>query len=299
VRVLAQSWRVPIAVHAAARSVITLVDDREDAAYLPTEHRGSVDIVGWDQVTAAAHELAEQRTDAEVDPEWDGVGEPVVINARSMFVLCRTNRQVGQLRRALQAAAVPFNFAPASAVRVRAIVELCREGVSDAYAVRMMLAKLPARGWFHGCTKKAALDRLGETERNTLSIEQLPFLDPSQWRPENESELLKALKIPGDAAYWLTVSRKYPTWTLTDPPQIEVMTWHKSKGRECDIVAIDARRPFATFGEAGTTDEEKRCMYVALTRTRDRCLIFGFDGSPCYSLLRRAVKAADLDAVVF
>lgn len=256
-RVLSQSWRVPLAAHGAARWIVGRIRDREDAEYQPAERDGDVSIIGEAGMVEELHAIAQAHVDA--PEEWDGQ-QMVSRGGPSAFVLCRTNRQVLAVRRLLNDAGVPYSFAPASAARVRAAIDYAATGSADPHGLRLLMDKLPAKKWFVGVTKKSALEAWGDG-------------DPTPWlrRPETPAEMIGDIQgLAGNRGYWLSVVERYPSWVLTDPPRIEVLTMHASKGREADVVFVLAERPYSV---QAVDDDELRLLYVATTRTRDRLRI--------------------------
>jgi len=292
-RVLSQSYRVPLAAHAAARYIIGMVSDREDAEYAPAPREGSADWYGWPQVLAEAQAVAQEYADA---PETiTDAGETRESRTRSMFLLCRTNMQVSMCRKELNHAGLPYasedpgepvSFAPSSALRARAIIDLCDGKRVPIAQAKAALDKLPAKEFFEG-VKIRRMESLPES--GDVALSEMPWLRLSA--PQAAPD---ALKLPGDSSYWLALARKYGSWIITSPPPIRVLTWHRSKGREADVVAVDARRGGAAlFGAEAIDDAELRTMYVAATRTRDKLMIYGFDGARCYDeLLRKSMRVA-------
>lgn len=299
--VLAQSWRVPLLPHAAARHIITQVRDREDAEYLPRAGTGSVEICGEDDVITRAREIVDEYVDADETFDGETVTEA---ETTSMFILCRTNRQVFATRKLLMQEGIPCSdeapgptrsFAPATAVRVKTAYDLCNGQQCPAANVASVLALLPAKDWFDGITKKAAIESLEPLA--TVSLADMSWLK----RPQSPANWVDVMRLPGDPSYWTAIADRYGPWVLIQPPPIRVMTWHRSKGREADVVAIDARRDGAALfaPDAGLDDSELRVIYVAMTRTRDELLAYGFDGSPCYAAIHEAVRQASSQEVPF
>lgn len=299
--VLSQSWRVPLLPHAAARHIITQVRDREDAEYLPRPSTGSVEICGEGDVISRAKKIVDEYVNAEETFDGETVSEA---ETTSMFILCRTNRQVFATRKLLMQEGIPYSdeapgptrsFAPVSAVRVKTAYDLCAGQQCPAANVASVLALLQAKEWFDSITKKAAIESLEPLA--TVSLADMPWLR----RPQSPAAWVESMRLPGDASYWTTIADKYGPWVLNQPPPIRVMTWHRSKGREADVVAIDARRAGAALfaPDAGLDDSELRVIYVAMTRTRNEFIAYGFDGSPCYAAIHEAVRQASSQEVPF
>lgn len=284
-RVLAQSWRVPLAAHGLARGVVSMIEDREDAEYSPADRDGSAVTCGQDDVITRAREVAQEYVDA--PEEYDHTTGEVVAGATpEMFILARTNRDVARLRKALNEAGIPYadehpgkprSFAVATARRARCVVDLLAGKSVDVEVVRDTLAQVPSKGWFDG-TKKSRLDSLPEPGSVTLS--DLPWFNAGS----SAVALLGAMKLAGDPAYWAQIAENYGAWVLTDPPPVRVLTMHRSKGREADVVAVCAEKSNAVlFG--GVDDAELRLLYVAVTRTKDELLLFSRPGYEVYGEL--------------
>lgn len=277
-RVLSQSWRVPAAAHSAARWLVGRIEEREDAEYAPRDHVGSAAATSWAGVVERLHKLAAEYVDT---PEEMVNGELVAKPSQSAFILCRTNMMVSGIRRLLNDAAIPYPFAPSTAARVRAAIDLCRTGSCDQKGGTMLCEKLPAQ-FFTG-TKKAALD----------SGDPVASLTMGAFTPDSVGTVLDAIQgVKGNKGYWLKVCETYPSWVLTSPPRIEVMTMHASKGREADVVFVSAEKPWSV---EHVDDDELRLLYVAVTRTKDELYIFG-EG---YDELYTAIEQADTSAAPF
>ncbi len=286
-RVLDQSYRVPRAAHSAARYIVGRIADREDAEYMPREADGEAVVRTEAEVIDALHNLCREYVDTP-DPELNA--DAPATRARSAFILTRTNALASGMRKALNKAAIPYPFAPSTAMRVRACIDLSRDGRGQTHHVRLMLEKLPA-AWFVG-TKKAALEAAEQLQGTVVELSALR-LDTSRVNAEGLGAMIDALQgVAGDKGYWQAVVAKYPSWVLTEPPVIEVLTMHASKGREADFVALCAAKPLSV---RTVDDAELRLLYVGLTRTRDRLWVFG-DG---YTELHDAVKQAAVADIPF
>jgi hypothetical protein len=193
------------------------------------------------------------------------------------------------MRKALNTAGIPYagedpgepaSFAPATARRARCAIDLLAGRRVDVEVIRDALGKVPSKDWFDG-TKKSRLDGLPETGR--LSLADMPWFNAG----DSAVALIGAMKMAGDPAYWVLVAREYGAWTLTAPPPIRVITMHRSKGREADVVAVCGEK-----GYHDTDDAEIRLLYVAATRTKDELLIFARGGFERYGELYAEVNAA-------
>lgn len=279
-RVLAQSWRVPLMAHGLARGVVSMIRDREDAEYSPADRDGAASWCGQDDVIDRARDVVLEYVNA---PEELHDGELVPAKTREMFILARTNRDVARLRKALNAAGVPYadehpgqprSFAVATARRARCVLDLISGKAVAAELVKDALSQVPSKGWFEG-VKKRCLESLPES--GAVALSDLPWFNAGT----SAVALLGAMKLAGDPAYWVQIAEKYGAWVLTDPPPIRVLTMHRSKGREADVVAVCAEKSNAVmFG--GVDDAELRLLYVAVTRTKDELLLFSRPGFEVY-----------------
>lgn len=282
-RVLAQSWRVPLMAHGLARGVVSMIKDREDAEYSPAARDGAASWCGQDDVVERAREVALEYINA---PEVFDGNEMVPAKTREMFILARTNRDVARLRKALNVVGVPYadehpgqprSFAVATARRARCALDLMSGEAVDVVIVKDALGQVPSKGWFEG-VKKRCLESLPES--GAVALADMPWFNAGT----SAVALLGAMKLAGDPAYWVQIAERYGAWVLTDPPPIRVLTMHRSKGREADVVAVCAEKSNAVmFG--GVDDAELRLLYVAVTRTKDELLLFSRPGCEIYAEL--------------
>jgi hypothetical protein len=205
-----------------------------------------------------------------------------------MFILMRTNRDVARMRKALNAAGIPYagedpgepvSFAPATARRARCAIDLLAGRRVDVEVIRDALGKVPSKDWFDG-TKKSCLDDLPLAGR--LALSDMPWFNAG----DSAVALIGAMKMAGDPAYWVLVAREYGAWTLTAPPPIRVITMHRSKGREADVVAVCGEK-----GWGAVDDAEIRLYDVAVSRTKDELLIFARGGFERHEFLYQKIDA--------
>jgi hypothetical protein len=160
----------------------------------------------------------------------------------------------------------------------------------ERVACKPLLEALPARAFFDGVKTRilAAIE-----DGAQLSLAEMPWL-----KIAHPDEAMRALcGARGIPSYWVGLARRRGAWILTAPAPLRVMTWHRSKGREADIVALDATRTGGAFVTGAVDDAELRAMYVAITRARDRLIVFA--RGEIYAELEAAVAAAQMDAVPF
>lgn len=288
VRRLTKSWRVPVASHREAVALIEMNTERIDAPYEPADREGYFGAISF-----------EQAIDEMEDMQWTG---------RPLLCLARTASALGRYARALTDRGVPFvserGGCPWASRAMRELLAvLWMLGVnrepSRALAERLV-DTMPARNaqlrrlWFHGGTKKAALERLAETPepipvdvlRQRVAIDQVvPHFAPAlgaAGRPWVEIGRVLGLLGEKPAEYdpllltarWM-LSHDVPFDAVPDAlladPHVRLTTMHASKGREADKVIVDLEAPYPVqkdVVENPAAEAERRCLYVALTRAR-------------------------------
>lgn len=285
-RRLAQSYRVPVAVHALARKVIAHVVDREDAPYRPRDAPGCV----WEDRPAGALE-ATRAVLALMGPD-----DP------PLLLLARTVAQCAVLVDELTAADMPHLAergrkllgavgAPSMALRVARALSALAAGArvlpgGDARALTDAL--VAAGGSYSLRGAKAAVSRVvagrqsvpvGEMEQAGLLVGVLVArwaARDAAWLAQAVSPRLAAVDAVLVAGRWLSV---HGADLLAVAGRLVVTTAHASKGREARLVVVDARAGSSAWGRLGTPssrDEDRRVLYVAITRSSDMlCLVRG------------------------
>ena len=273
VRRLARSFRVPAAQHRLARSIVTMIVDRPDAEYEPKPEPGSIVMASTADVLDALLTLP------------DG---------HRAFVLTRTNAQCltwGKLMTEHGIGAVgrgcPLS-ATAQAAVFRALTALCNGAETDAYAVRALATRIPAalygqHGGKSKCEEELALvGDDGPAALATLKAWIGERLEP--WLAGGVVQAANSLQRMG-REYIEAFGRITAAGGSLDPDAawVEVMTMHASKGREAELVIIDRDMPRAvqyTYGLGTYTDPdpagmdaERRLLYVAVTRSKDRTML--------------------------
>jgi hypothetical protein len=300
-RRLAKSWRVPRLAHAIARDTIRLVIDREDAPYLPADRDGEV----LRREPSEAWGLASSEQEAE----------------RSVLVLSRTVAGCGQAVSELLGDGIPH-----IAERGRRILDphgkLLRiaaaamawayRGSADLECARALVDALAAKGSVlrpEGArvVKAHVQATLRDYDRETvpwawceaaglgpgLSVLRRQVDTPtSEWW----AQALLASHV-GDLDALLTVLDWLQVYgsraALLDVAQkVVVTTAHGAKGREADLVVLDARASISFRQRVGSgaievqTIEERiaedlRVLYVAITRTKGSLVVIrGFGKRP-------------------
>lgn len=230
-----------------------------------------------------APELA-SHTDERAEAAWIARTLPRVrrpgASWRSCAVLARTNRQLDPIRDALTAAGIPTVVRAGTALvaspAVRDVLDRLRTGAHrDALAPGMPFAALVAE--LAGLDVAAALWDTGT--------------DPGSW--DDDDPDLAAL-IAAAAEYELsaldsgggTSAEGFTTWLRTtvgaEPAgvradAVSLLTMHRAKGLEFDVVIVagleEGLMPIAHASSPADLEEERRLLYVALTRSRRRLLL--------------------------
>lgn len=273
-RRLRRSWRVPVAVHDLARSLILQNRQRIDAPYDPGDRRGDV-LELHDQVEAARL-CAQERGEC--------------------FVLARIARALDPYATWLADQGIPFirERGGPSPLRqtglvklVLALHHLVAGHLAPRSAALELVDQLPGRpaGRFFRGTKKACLAALKaetalevgrtEIEEAGAKLGQLLPATPGDWR--HVALALEALGLAEETEGHLRILRNFGPDGLTRTPRIRLTTIHSAKGREADLVVLDLATTRPTQQEIAATstgeEGERRVLYVGLTRTRDRLVL--------------------------
>lgn len=268
-RRLPKSRRVPRAAHALARNLISRNVDRVDSPYEPADRDGSVTEF-WDYRGALLGLV--RRVEA--------------ADATTAFVLARCRKELVRYAKALEEDGVPFVGERCGSPMNRktvvgmvlAVADFLETGMMDVGAALRLAGELKVRGaaWFTG-TKKATEDALkkladeDETQRVDGRTLLACGLDLSTLRG-TLTEAASLLRLPDLEPYVRIIERRGIAG-LRETPRIALTTYHGSKGREADVVLVDCEAAFPVMREAEDSvagcEGERRCLYVAVTRTRD------------------------------
>lgn len=279
VRRLDKSHRVPRLAHAMARALILRDPDRMDAPYEPADHDG--------EVLEGDHFEVVQVLDA------------AVRQGRDVLVLGRAKRLLASgLAATMARNGIPYLCdrgrgysplgAPSANACARALVALRAGELMDLEDVRALLQALPARGFFPSRQKKTTQVAVNEWPAGcrvpVAAIETLGMT----LGPLLEGDLCDALRFPLEAtederdrpAQLALLVERWGREVLRErgPADrgITLTTMHASKGREADTVVLDlaAPKPVArAIAELDAVPDERRLLYVAITRTRDQLLL--------------------------
>jgi DNA helicase-2/ATP-dependent DNA helicase PcrA len=266
-RGLTQSYRVPKMPHAYARRVILQNIDREDCLYSPSDEAGEV--LELRSPTQALGILEDRPTSA--------------------FVLARTGVRASEYATALSRAGIPF-WASAGAcpwkngglrLALLAIWDILEGHLIGRDALLALLSKIPARpgrksDWLEG-TKKSAEGAVRALEEGAfVRSETIGELGLNVDAIRRNADVHSALEDIGqhDACeFLLAIADRCGMDGLRKTPTIEIMTMHRSKGREADTVILDLEAPYPVEMACRRFDreaieEERRVLYVAITRAK-------------------------------
>lgn len=292
VRKLAQSYRVPRAVHALARKIILRNDDRIDAEYQPRDLDGEVKKLSEKQILDLARETAKANDwpyteEEEILAEMGDYDLPDPVPA--LFLLARDRRGCQRYANLLIDHGIPFihergsclHTSPAKLAVALGVLELKRQGSIRHRNAKHLLEALPVRGkdfWLE--PKVRVLEKMNRAKYTEEELKELG-VDLSTL---NETELLMAvhstrMKITAhQAELILLMASVYGIDSLEMPPNIVVTTMHASKGREAETVVLSAQKPFPvqlTYNERKKKEieAERRTLYVGATRARNTLII--------------------------
>lgn len=291
-RRLAQSWRVPRAPHALALQVVRRIEDREVVQYEPADHDGSVEEVepgdAWTLVDEAQEErrsvLVLSRTRNGCSAASAGlIAEDVPHIAERGHCLLGYKRPSKALRIASALSCMVWCNRPAPVADVRALVDALDTRQPPLAGARGLKTRIKTA--LKGRKEPIALPELAELGLNVdLLGEQ--WCDPvERWW---EAALLKTQMSAYDLLIlhgWLARFGGDPEKLVAFANRVKVTTAHGAKGREADLVVLDARGVFPLDIRRGRgsrveprsyserCDEDLRVLYVAVTRTKDALAI--------------------------
>lgn len=274
IRRLGVSRRVPRAPHALACRLIAKNRNRLDSPYESNNSEGEVRAI----INPAA--------------VFSDI-ESSVNDGRSVFVLARSRTILDGYADVLADRGLPFlHERGASPLGARRLVDALGtmlyirtdEMVAAESALRLVnfLPGRPAKKWFSG-SKTTCLETI------KLSVEAGEFLDVRALRNAGvntgrivEQPLPDVFRDIGPTAYrrvipLLHLLERWGRGVLGPQPPIVLTTFHGSKGREAHLVVVDLTTPKLVEGElllpSASRDEERRNLYVAITRTLDKLVL--------------------------
>ena len=285
VTILAQSYRVPRAVHAAATAWVEQIENRIQKDYKPRDVEGAV---GQLDINYKWHETLKYRLE-----EWIDAGKTVAILASCSFFL-------DPVKHKLRDWGFPF-WNPYRKTRGDWNPLTGRSGtISASDRVRMYRKPVDEAGWWTyrelwewaGCLKaedifhrgaKTLMRRKAEGEETSgLAVEaddlEQWFADPVAAEKATsgdvdwlQSNLLDTYRKP--IGYACNILEARGPKALKDQPKITLGTVHSVKGGEASIVVLfpdlspAGYQEWTTPGEA--RDSVRRMFYVGMTRAKE------------------------------
>jgi len=292
-KVLAQSYRVPRAVHSVAMEWIRQVQGREDVEYYPRPADGEVAMS--DATFLKPEKLLEDVLAALEEMAWDEDREEW--RPATCMIMGSCSYMIEPLVRLLRAEAIPFGnpwrrkqgaWNPlakrgegSTVDAVRAFVAPHQEGATRIWTAEQVAAWAKiTKGVFRRYGKAAVTD-LDEDASEAEVVEALTAhmraehldgawaLPPEclDWLARN---LLQARRGPGE--YALQVLANQGVGALEEEPRLFVGTIHSFKGAQADHVWVYpdlSKKGFHTYRQ-DDTDSVLRQYYVAMTRAREK-----------------------------
>lgn len=285
VTILAQSYRVPRAVHAAATAWVEQIENRIQKDYKPRDVEGAV---GQLDINYKWHETLKYRLE-----EWIDAGKTVAILASCSFFL-------DPVKHKLRDWGFPF-WNPYRKTRGDWNPLTGRSGtISASDRVRMYRKPVDEAGWWTyrelwewaGCLKaeeifhrgaKTLMRRKAEGEETSglaVEVDDLEqwFADPVAAEKATagdvgwlQSNLLDTYRKP--IGYACNILEARGPKALKDQPKITLGTVHSVKGGEASIVVLfpdlspAGYQEWSTPGEA--RDSVRRMFYVGMTRAKE------------------------------
>ena len=285
VTILAQSYRVPRAVHAAATAWVEQIENRIQKDYKPRDVEGAV---GQLDINYKWHETLKYRLE-----EWIDAGKTVAILASCSFFL-------DPVKHKLRDWGFPF-WNPYRKTRGDWNPLTGRSGtISASDRVRMYRKPVDEAGWWTyrelwewaGCLKaedifhrgaKTLMRRKAEGEETSglaVEVDDLEqwFADPVAAEKATagdvgwlQSNLLDTYRKP--IGYACNILEARGPKALKDQPKITLGTVHSVKGGEASIVVLfpdlspAGYQEWTTPGEA--RDSVRRMFYVGMTRAKE------------------------------
>ena len=285
VTILAQSYRVPRAVHAAATAWVEQIENRIQKDYKPRDVEGAV---GQLDINYKWHETLKYRLE-----EWIDAGKTVAILASCSFFL-------DPVKHKLRDWGFPF-WNPYRKTRGDWNPLTGRSGtISASDRVRMYRKPVDEAGWWTyrelwewaGCLKAESIFHRGaktlmrrkaegeETSGLAVEVDDLEqwFADPVAAEKATagdvgwlQSNLLDTYRKP--IGYACNILEARGPKALKDQPKITLGTVHSVKGGEASIVVLfpdlspAGYQEWTTPGEA--RDSVRRMFYVGMTRAKE------------------------------
>jgi DNA helicase-2/ATP-dependent DNA helicase PcrA len=255
-KVLEQSYRVPIVVHALANKISARISNRRDKLWRPRPADGT---------------LTQLNEIAQLDPELLKIG--------TTMLLSRTNRFLKKkLIPYCRYYGIPYlNFdnasiRPSYAVAIDAWCNLLADKQVTSQQVNRIYDLLPADT--HGLTgvaygHKANIKRLADSQ-TLFSMSELRK-DYGLCAEGSWAKVFAGIDIGTKDYIQKCLSNGY---NILSKPQVQISTIHRVKGGQADTVVLLSDTPKASDIFASTNqDEETRVFYTGVTRTYQDLII--------------------------
>lgn len=302
-RVLAQSYRIPLAVHTFAEDWVLRLSRREPKMYKPRDYEGS-----FRRLTDAS-EYGNKRADFEHPDLLLDDAERYLEAGQTVMYLGSCAYMLDELVQEMRARGLTFHN-PYRRKNGRWNPLHPARGVSAGHRLAAWM-KLPSewtphdvKTWsFHMSKPKVFVRGSGEKMLDGIGQQYHPMPQEYYSRvftPEfingfasvddpvdHFSDLLLESKR-GVYTYPLTILRKHGIEMVLKAPQIIIGTIHSVKGGEADAVYLmpDLSRPGYSEYIGGGRDSTIRQMYVGMTRAKEALILTGAVSPLCVQELR-------------
>lgn len=252
---LERSNRVPGAVVAVARDIISRINVRAEKPWLPKE--------GWE---------GEVRTIPYIDPEH--------LKDESTFILFRNHHRGLLIKEELEAQGIPFvgENSILSDRRVQAVLKAWVDFHTNNVEINSQTARAVIESARDDVLNKDMIPIIRKDSTRTWK-----YVDIFKER-HRPTEFFRVLsKIPG-IDYLYLAARNFGFNALLQP-KVTLLSIHQSKGREASTVILDlemARKTFDSWFQS--PDAEHRVWYVGVTRAMNRLLTLIPEGTMSYPL---------------
>lgn len=297
--ILAQSYRVPRAVHAAAVNWICKIQDRELNEYHPRDHDGRVRL---------EHNYRYRSPEMLVEDAADKAGE-----GKSVMILASCSYMLDPIKAIMRRYGIPFEnkyqrkrgdwnpLAPPGKDRIGVVQRLIsylgptlqgRAGNGELWTgeeLKNWVSQIRSKELLARGAKKSVLGNSGMDFVDYQRIEQLfatPMtlieaidgLDDLKWfESALMSDVAKKMQFP------MQVYRRLGIDGLTEQPRIQIGTVHSVKGGEAQVVYVIPDLSSAGMRQwTGGVDKDAiiRMFYVAMTRASEELVLCG-ESSGC------------------
>ena len=279
-RVLAQSYRVPAAIHQRAQAWIERVAFREPKEYRPRDEEGEV-----------------ERINASIDHPQPAIAdaEARIAAGQSVMFLATCGYMLNKIKAELRSAAIPFwnpykqtrgdwNPLRTSKGPAQRVVHFLGgdEGAWTAKELADWVSVLRSDGVL-ARGAKAELDRLASADgKRILAAEEWQrFIEPDAWQPvlDGNLEWFRGALMPSKRdmhLYAIDVAQRRGPDALATPPKVIIGTVHSVKGGEADAVYVFpdlSLQGVMSQREPAGRDSIRRQFYVAMTRAKQSLLL--------------------------